>query len=342
MKVDVDSGTADLADSGDVWKFYFDEPISITNSASLEVQDNNGAGDSAIVERGANSTWSLNTAAEGESDAGEVLTITLTSTLTNVNYANVLVVEAQAGITDAAGNAWDANTNDDILDRGPSQVFRDTADHNDTTFTVIFQEAVFEASAENPANYTITDTGGAVTVTSATLAADGRTVTLVTDALDASGTAVELDQTVVDTDGQAATQTNYVLVADLGPFITAGDITVEGADEVWNEVNDALEVTFSEAATYAGADADAAAGTQVSEAVLEAILGTEVTYGAGSLVTLTGDTTDTWTFTITVTALTEGVAEGDVIDGTANANVEDADGDTQIPNPVANPTVAQD
>jgi hypothetical protein len=110
------------------------------------------------------------------------------------------------------------------------------------------------------------------------------------------------------------------------PKITVTSLTtsVDG-DASWDAVGEVLTVTWNEAATHAGT-------TAIDEAELEAILGTTVTFGLSPATTVTqgGDGTATWTLTISGGALLEAVAEGDATNGTANANVTDASGNTQM------------
>jgi hypothetical protein len=121
----------------------------------------------------------------------------------------------------------------------------------------------------------------------------------------------------------------------VAPCITGADITVEGATTTaWDEVGDVLTVTFSEVVNDTDAD------NSLTEAQLEAVLGTLVEYAGISAVIVAGSGTNTLTFTIGTAALTEGVAEGDVVDGTANNSVQDLDLNNQVANPNANPTVA--
>lgn len=226
---DTDAGTADLADAGDVWRLFFNEDVTLTNP-SVRVDD----GDSVrIVEHGVNATFV---------EDGNQVVITLSGTLTGVNYSDVIVVDLASGIEDASGNDWvpTALVNFDVtLEKGPAEVFADTADAGETTFDVAFNEPVIEASAENPANYTYS----LGNVTSATLAADGRTVTLVVDTAAAEG--ATLGHTVVDNDGEIGTQTGYDLVDTTAPVMASA-----------TEAGGVVTITFSEEVNFIGAATD--------------------------------------------------------------------------------------
>lgn len=201
--VDTDTGFDGVPDTGDVLRVYFDEAITLNNPA-LRVAD--GDGDTDTIDS-SNATFVAD---------GSVLTITLTAALaddatgsgTNDGLDYPLTITNRSGITDAAGNGA-VLTDNTLEDDGP-EFFKDTATTGNTTFTITFNEALNQVSAETEANYSYDPDGAGVTVAevpvSAVLGADGRTVTLtVTTAVAASAT-VDPAVTLTDTEGQGATQ----------------------------------------------------------------------------------------------------------------------------------------
>lgn len=112
-----DSGFAGEANTGDVWRMIFNEPVNVGAGDALRVS---GGGDAEQFEIvcGTNATCSTNTTATtigGESyAAGEVVTITLTANPAPVapvtggdnRLAYPAVVVNQSGYTDTAGNNW--------------------------------------------------------------------------------------------------------------------------------------------------------------------------------------------------------------------------------------------
>ncbi len=196
--VDVDNGNDDTASDGDVWVLYVSEEVNVSTSAAIELSTG------AVYENGDNATFS--------GSGTDAITITLNADPTAASPYPA-TISAVSGITDAdeGGQALDITPDVTLEDGGP-EIYTDTADTGDVTFTVTFNEAVIEASAENTGNCTLTETD-AESIASATLGADGRTVTLTItdvagDGLDASST---LATTVVDTDGQASAQVGYAL-----------------------------------------------------------------------------------------------------------------------------------
>ncbi|WP_432510851.1 cell wall-binding repeat-containing protein [Kineococcus sp. SYSU DK001] len=192
--VDVNVGAAG-ATSGDVWNFYLSEPVAVTSGAAIQLTNGSGP----IVENGINSTFALNA-------ARDVLTVTLTADVAGTPAYAPLVVNAISGVADAEGSALTPAGDANLENNGPEIIATDV-EAGDTTFTVTFNEAVIEASAENLANYDYVSATGvsAVAPTAAVLGADGRTVTLTVGV--AVGTGASIDPTgVVDTDGQASAQ----------------------------------------------------------------------------------------------------------------------------------------
>ena len=106
-QVSKDNGFATRADSGDVWKLTFDEPVSAASGARILV-DGTGS-NSTVVQNGDNATFAV---------SGNTLTVTLTKDLTfgsgttAVPAGYPLTISNSSGITDAAGNRWDTNKGD--------------------------------------------------------------------------------------------------------------------------------------------------------------------------------------------------------------------------------------
>lgn len=113
------------------------------------------------------------------------------------------------------------------------------------------------------------------------------------------------------------------------PIVGMAVLTTDDGGNVWNAVGDVITITWNEAATRTGGN-----GT-LTEAQVVAILGTTITYGTNTTVTLAGSGSGTWTLTVGGEALTEGVlasaAGGDDTNGTNNADVKDSAGNPQVP-----------
>lgn len=128
---------------------------------------------------------------------------------------------------------------------------------------------------------------------------------------------------VTDSSSNPQTPTTGVTLT-AGPRIADTDLTTNAGALGFKEVGDVLTITWNEAATRTGGN-----GT-LTEAQLEAVLGTPVAYAASSTVTLAGSGTITWTLTIGGADLTEGIADNDPTPGTNNAAVTNS-GDPQLP-----------
>lgn len=224
--VDHDAATVGTVDSGDRWNFAFSEAVSLASDAAVQLTNATGP----VFENGINATFTL-------SDDGKFLVIELTGDSAATYDA---VIHAVSGITDADEGGQAILVVDNDLEKGPAEVYADTATTATTEFNVVFNEQVLEASAETTGNYTYS--GG--TVDSATLAADGRTVTLEVSAAPADGDT--LAHTVIDLDAETGTQTGYVLVDATAPTLASATEATETT----------ITVVFSEAVKLAGSASD--------------------------------------------------------------------------------------
>lgn len=124
------------------------------------------------------------------------------------------------------------------------------------------------------------------------------------------------------------------------PYITSARMATEVLPLGWMEVGDVMAVTFSEAITLN--DSDGVLTVDQVKAILGntgTTSGTNITYAPGSVVTGTVSGGTVLNLTISGANLTDGVAVGDVTDGSLNNNILDLAGNPQEPNPLTNPAL---
>lgn len=197
-----------------------------------------------------------------------------------------------------------------------------------TVLTVTFNTTTYSAASVQPDN-TITGANGALDYPLVITNQSGFAATVGSSSVAWTPTD-DPDRTI---DKEAGTQT----VQQVSPYINSGAITTDGSDggALWNEMGDQLTLTWSEATTFEGTSA-----ASITEAELEAILGGDVvTYGTATVALSSGNGTVTWVLTIGTATMTNGGATGETVDGSANANAQDLDGNNQVANPNANPTI---
>ncbi len=186
----VRSGLSGTADDGDVWRFAFDAPITLTSTATLSLVEGadatqSGNEEATDVTRGGDATMTLNSAAvevAGVSyGAGQVLTVELTRDLTrtaavtggNSSITYPLTVSATAGVAGTAG-PWDlassfdrrvendvdapVSTGAEVTDDGNNRI------SNGDTIEIAFDQDLLD-DAEEPFADSITVSDGAQSVT---------------------------------------------------------------------------------------------------------------------------------------------------------------------------------
>ncbi|MFC5999813.1 S-layer homology domain-containing protein [Quadrisphaera sp. GCM10027208] len=202
VETDVTADTNDAAGEatdGDVLKLYFDDDAVVSAGASLQVSGT--AGGSAIIENGVNATIAAD---------GDVVTITLTADLVGTDdltypltVTDVAGIESVDGVATTLGGA--NNWLDVTVEDDGAELLSATYDATgaDPTVTFVYNEALDSTTGIlSEGNYTVTATGSATAVTSATLSADGMTLTLVLNGTLATGDSVTFDATAEDNDGQ--------------------------------------------------------------------------------------------------------------------------------------------
>jgi len=139
------------------------------------------------------------------------ITITAISACPGEPYP-IDITSGDAGIRDAAGNAWGAGGEVTLEDPSDPFIAADDADAADTEFRLTFNEPVAEASAENVANYSATTNGTAATTVLSAVCEDVPCTIVRINVGSPLASGADIDQTVTDTDGNTAAQTGYVLV----------------------------------------------------------------------------------------------------------------------------------
>jgi hypothetical protein len=199
-------------------------------------------------------------------------------------------------------------------------------------------------SGSNPLPVTIA-CGGVGQNADCTLSADGTTlrVAITGTFVPPSSYPLTISSTagLEDTSGEpvnlAATNDDQVIDLtlardDAGPFVQTADMTTDPTADGFDDAGDVLVLTLSEPIVLDDADG------VLTEAQLEAILGTQVAYAVAGSVRADVQSGSSLRLTV-ITGLTDGVAIGDLIDGTDNSNITDGFGNDQVVNQTANPVL---
>jgi hypothetical protein len=294
---------------------------------------NYGAGSTVTLDGSGTTTWSLTIGgsdpfADGATESDPTNGTSNASVTDSVANPQVATTSVTLGvgprITDvrittsdtATPNTWDAVG--DVI----TVTWNEAATHAGTTAIDEAElEAILGTSVTYAGSSTVTQGGDGTATWTLTVGGAAMSEGIAT----ADGVNGTNNDDVTDTGSNTQVPVAGETAGDAtGPKITDVSLSTDGGTaNTWNAVGDQIRVTWSEAATHAGT-------TAIDEAELEAILGTTVTFAPGTTVTLAGNTTTTWTLTIGVSALLEGVAVGDATNGTANANVTDPTGNDQV------------
>ncbi len=190
------------ADAGDVMALYFNRPVTLNSAPAIQVSGANNTGNAVL--NSADATFTLNSAQDGLSTAGEILTITLTKGVYpsggSAALQYPLTITGASGVS-ANTQSWfpSASTDDVSIDMGPAQFIRDTAVVGQKTFTISFNQPVDPSTATSQASYSYNQVPG-LPIASIQLLADGRTVKITLQNAVAKGDTIQTTQNMKNAD----------------------------------------------------------------------------------------------------------------------------------------------